>query len=86
MPITYDVKRAREIKTSEGLIQHFTEFKKSLELYNSDEVAQLYAIFFGGQLMWSREGVIELAQTMKEKRLEFRAKNLSDEIANLMNL
>jgi len=57
--------KARELGYSKWIIDHFKEFKDSLEMYNQDEMAELMVLFLGPTILWSLDASKRLVETAK---------------------
>lgn len=75
--------KARELGYSEWIISHFNDFKKSIDLYNLDEMAELMVLFFGPTMLCSIDAAKQYVEKAKycgyENRIEYMYRLLKGE-------
>ena len=61
--------RALELGHNPGIVDDILQFKQSFIQYDSDNTAELFAIFFGANILWSPDGRKELKHQAEERDL-----------------
>jgi hypothetical protein len=78
--------KARELGYSEWIISHFNDFKKSIELYNLDEMSELMVLFFVPTILFGIDATKQFVEKAKhcgyENRIEYMYRLLKEKKHN----